>query len=200
MRPRYVGMLLMGLMTTGRRIAGLELIVGPMFSGKTAELIRRLSNWNQSGLRVVAAKPSIDRDPQLLVSLTGAQWPAIPVTDAEGLVPLVGEADVLGIDELQFFDRNIVTVVRELRGRVRIAAAGLDLDFRGEPFRSVRTLVSHADNVSELSATCQKCGLPASRTQRLANGDLAPRSGPTIQIGGFDLYEPRCEGCFVIPR
>jgi thymidine kinase len=186
-------------MGTTTQETGLELIVGPMFSGKTSELIRRLSLAEAAGSRVVAVKPSFDREPDSLVSLTGSRWPAKPVTNTPELVGLVTEVDVLGIDELQFFRPDVVGVLLDIRQRMRIIAAGLDFDFRGDPFGSVPALVVVADNVSQLNARCERCGEPATRTQRLVAGHPAPRSGPTIQVGGHDLYEPRCERCFVAP-
>jgi thymidine kinase len=176
-----------------------ELIVGPMFSGKTDELIRRLDAAEAAGLRVATAKPSVDHaDPGWIVSLTGARREAVSVAAAAGLEALSAGCDVLGVDEIEFFEPAIVQVVRRLAGRLRVVGAGLDLDFRGEPFGPMPALAAIADEVTVLAATCAVCGDVATRSQRLVGGRPAPRDAPTVQIGGHELYEPRCERHHVV--
>ena len=170
-----------------------ELIVGPMFSGKTDELIRRLAAADAAGLRVATAKPSVDdADPGWIVSLTGARRPAASVPSAEALVALAARHDVAGVDEIEFFEPEIVDAVRSLATGLRVVAAGLDLDFRGEPFGPMPALAELADELTVLTATCTVCGGVATRSQRLLDGRPAPRDAPLVQIGGGELYEPRC--------
>jgi thymidine kinase len=177
-----------------------HLIVGPMFSGKTDELIRRLAAADREGLRVATAKPSVDvADPGWIVSLSGARRRAVSVASAAELVELAGGHDVVGIDEIEFFEPGIVGAVRTLKGELRVVAAGLDLDFRGEPFGPIPALAALADEISVLAATCAICGGEATRSQRLFDGRPAPRDAPTVQIGGRELYEPRCEKHHAVP-
>jgi thymidine kinase len=178
----------------------LEVISGPMFSGKTHELIERLTAAKENGLSVVASKPLIDSDPHELISLTGARWPATPIGASTDLLAWEHKIDVLGIDEAQFLDSDLPVVVDRLRRRVRLVVAGLDLDFRGEPFGVMPRLVDQASDLARLTAVCEVCGGPATVTQRIRKGELAPRREMTIQLGGRELYEPRCERCFVKPE
>jgi thymidine kinase len=177
-----------------------ELIVGPMFSGKTEELIRRLDEAGAAGLRVAAAKPSVDAaDPGWIVSLSGARRRAVSLPSVSDLVALAHGRDVLGIDEIEFFEPEIVGAVAELASTLRIVAAGLDLVFRGEPFAPMPALAELADELAVLTASCAVCGGVATRSQRLLDGRPAPRDAPTIQIGGRELYEPRCEQHHLVP-
>ena len=177
-----------------------ELIVGPMFSGKTDELIRRLAAADAAGLRVATAKPSVDEaDPGWIVSLSGARRPAVSAGSAEALVELAAGHDVLGVDEIEFFEPEIVAAVVALAAGCRVVAAGLDLDFRGEPFGPMPELAKLADGVTVLTATCAVCGGVATRSQRLLDGQPAPREAAIVQIGGRELYEPRCAQHHVVP-
>ena len=170
-----------------------ELIVGPMFSGKTDELIRRLAAADDAGLRVAAAKPSVDdSDPGWIVSLSGARRRAVSLPTAPDLLELARGRDVVGIDEIEFFEPEILDAVRSLAAELRVIAAGLDLDFRAEPFGPMPALAELADEVTVLTASCAICGSVATLTQRLVDGRPAPRDAPTVQIGGRELYEPRC--------
>jgi thymidine kinase len=178
-----------------------ELIVGPMFSGKTDELISRLAAAEGDGLRVAAAKPSVDEsDPGWIVSLSGARRRAVSLPHARDLAELARGRDVVGIDEIEFFEPEIVDEIERLRSRLRVIASGLDLDFRGEPFGPMPALAELADELSVLTATCAVCGDVATLSQRLLlDGEPAPRGAPTVQIGGRELYEPRCERHHVVP-
>jgi thymidine kinase len=177
-----------------------ELIVGPMFSGKTDELIRRLAAADAAGLRVATAKPSVDSaDPGWLVSLSGARRPAVAASSAAELLDLAAGCEVLGVDEIQFFAAEVADVVGMLSRELRVVAAGLDLDFRGEPFAPTPALAGLADDVTVLHATCAVCGEPATRSQRLLDGRPAPRDAPIVQIGGSELYEPRCARHHEVP-
>ena len=193
-------MLPVGAMNGSTQQPRLEVICGPMFSGKTHELIRRLSAAMDSGLRVIAAKPRIELNPHELVSLTGARWPSRPIGISTDLVSLAAEVDVLGLDEAQLMDSDLVNVVDHLRRQVRLVVTGLDLDFRGEPFGAMPHLIERADEVTRLTASCEICHNPATLTQRVTHGEVAQREDPTIRVGGRELYEPRCERCFVTPR
>jgi thymidine kinase len=176
-----------------------ELIVGPMFSGKTDELIRRLAAAEAESLAVATAKPSVDvADPGWIVSLSGARRRAVSLSSAQDLRELARGRDVLGIDEIEFFEPEIVEAVRGVAAGLRVIAAGLDLDFRGEPFGPMPALAELADELSVLTATCAVCGGVATRSQRLLDGRPAPRDAPTVQIGGRELYEPRCERHHVV--
>ena len=177
-----------------------ELIVGPMFSGKTDELIRRLAAADDAGLRAAAAKPSVDdSDLGWIVSLSGARRRAASLPNAADLVELAHGCDVLGIDEIEFFEPRIVDVVRSLATELRVIAAGLDLDFRAEPFGPMPALAKLAEEVTALTARCAVCGRVATLSQRLVDGRPARRDSPTIQIGGGELYEPRCPEHHLVP-
>jgi thymidine kinase len=177
----------------------LEVICGPMFSGKSEELIRRLRRAEIAGQRVLIVKPRIDDryDVAHVVSHAGAKMRAVAVDGAEDALRRAEGYDAIGIDEAQFFDPEIVEVVQTLVARgQRVVAAGLDRDFRGEPFGAMPLLLCLAEFVDKLQAVCHVCGGPATRTQRLVAGEPASFDGATIQIGALDSYEARCGGCF----
>ena len=151
----------------------LEVICGPMFSGKSEEMIRRLRRAEIAGQRVVIFKPVIDDryDAADVVSHAGARMRAVPVTSPGEVATRANGFDVVGMDEIQFFDEGIVEVALELAERgVRIVAAGLDQDFRRLPFGPMPELLSHAEFVDKLQAVCHRCGGPATTTQRLVDG------------------------------
>jgi thymidine kinase len=177
----------------------LEVVCGPMFSGKSEELIRRLRRAEIAGQRVLIVKPRIDDryDVAHVVSHAGAKMRAVAAESSREVLRLAAGYDVVGVDEAQFFDDGIVDVVRELVARgLRVVAAGLDTDFRAEPFGSMPTLLSIAEFVDKLQAVCHRCGGTATRTQRLLGGEPAPFSGATIQVGALDSYEARCTACY----
>jgi thymidine kinase len=180
--------------------ASFELLVGPMFSGKTARLISELAAARRVGLHVRAFKPSVDPDPEI-VSLAGPRWEAISVASAsEILADTSHDIDVVGLDEVQFFMDDVVDVVAALRAQgLRVIAAGLDLDFRAAPFGPVPQLERIADNVVRLTAICQRCGAPATRSQRVVTGRPATSASELILVGGPELYEARCERCYEAP-
>ena len=184
--------------------AGLEVIVGSMFSGKSEELIRRVKRAVIARRTVQVFKPVIDDryGVEVVRSHDGDSFVARPVRSSEEILSLLSaETTVVGIDEVQFFDPDIVTVVRGLvaSGR-RVICAGLDLDFRGEPFGPVPTLLALAERVDKLEAICVVCGEPATRTQRIVNGIPAFFDDPIIVIGAKEAYEARCRGCHEVPR
>ena len=177
----------------------IEVVCGPMFSGKSEELIRRLRRAEIAGQRVLIVKPQIDDryDIAHVVSHSGSRMRAIGVADSADIPTFAAGCDVVGVDEVQFFDPRVVEVCVALAdGGLRVIAAGLDTDFRAEPFGPMPGLLARAEMVDKLQAVCHRCGGPATRTQRLVNGVPAPFSGDTIQVGALDAYEARCRGCF----
>jgi thymidine kinase len=181
-----------------RRGGWLEVICGPMFSGKSEEMIRRLRRAEIAGQRVVIFKPRIDDryDAADVVSHAGARMRAVPVSSVAQLVELANGFDVVGIDEVQFFEHTIVvSSLRLAESGVRVVVAGLDQDFRRLPFGPMPELLSHAEFVDKLQAVCHRCGGPATTTQRLVDGSPAPYSGDTVLVGAAEQYEARCRGC-----
>ncbi len=175
-----------------------------MFSGKSEELIRRVKRAVIARRTVQVFKPSIDDryGADLVRSHDGDSFVARPVRSSDEIVPLLSpETSVVGIDEVQFFDPGIVGVVRELiaSGR-RVICAGLDLDFRGEPFGPVPVLLALAERVDKLEAICVVCGESATRTQRIVNGVPAYYEDPIIVVGAQEAYEARCRACHTVPR
>jgi thymidine kinase len=176
----------------------LEVVCGPMFSGKSEELIRRLRRAEIAGQRALIVKPRIDDryDIGHVVSHAGAKMRAVAVGRPEEIVGLADGYDAVGIDEVQFFAAGIVDVIERLIERgTRVVAAGLDQDFRGLPFGSLPELLCRAELVDKLQAVCHRCGGPATMTQRLVGGLPAPADGETIVVGALDSYEARCRSC-----
>jgi thymidine kinase len=182
----------------------IEVICGSMFSGKTDELIRRLIRATIAKQKVQVFKPAIDirYAVEKVASHTGSTYDAIPVEKAvEIRSKLDKDTTVVGIDEAQFFDAEVVAVAKELATRgVRVLVAGLDTDFRGEPFGSMPILMSEAEDVTKLHAICMTCGDDASRTQRLVNGSPARYDDPVVIVGASELYEARCRLHHEVPR
>jgi thymidine kinase len=182
----------------------IEVICGSMFSGKTDELIRRLVRATIAKQKVQVFKPAIDirYAVEKVASHTGSTFDAIPVEKAAEIRSrLDKDTTVVGIDEAQFFDPEVVTVAQELAARgVRVLVAGLDTDFRGEPFGSMPILMAEAEHVSKLHAICMTCGDEASRTQRLVNGKPARHNDPVVIVGASELYEARCRQHHEVPR
>jgi thymidine kinase len=182
----------------------LELICGSMFSGKTEELLRRVRRAEIARKQVQLFKPQLDNRYGLerVASHNGvARNDAIVVsTPAEILALTAPETQVVAIDEVQFFDWTIAEVCTQLadQGR-RVVAAGLDQDFRGEPFGPMPLLLALAESVDKLNAICVCCGAPASRTQRLIDNRPARYDDPVILVGGSESYEARCRACHQVP-
>ncbi len=177
----------------------IELICGSMFSGKTEELIRRLRRAKIAKQQVQVFKPIIDTryaDGEV-TSHNGVQIDALPVGNpAQVRKVLAPETTVIAIDEAQFFDDAVIALCEELADQgLRVIVAGLDLDFRGEPFGPVPSLMARAEQVTKLQAICVECGGPASRTQRLIEGRPAAYDDPVILVGAREVYEARCRGC-----
>jgi thymidine kinase len=176
----------------------LEVVVGPMYSGKSEELLRRLRRAEIAGYRVAVIKPDMDHryNATKVVSHAGSERDAIVVKGVYD-VKLQGLGyDVVGIDEVQFYPPEIVETLNRMTKKQVVIATGLDQDYRGQPFGAVPTLMALADKVDKLTAICHSCGEEATKTQRLVDGKPASFSGPTIQVGGLDSYEARCRKCW----
>ena len=174
--------------------AGLEVICGPMFSGKSEELIRRLRRAQIAKQRVQIFKPALDDrySSDRIVSHSEQSLQAQVVKSSDELVARLDDrVEVIGIDEVQFFDGKIVEVCERLANMgKRVLVAGLDLDYRGVPFDPVPQLMAKAEYVTKTLAVCSRCGAAASRTQRLVASD------ERIVVGAVDAYEARCRRCF----
>jgi len=176
----------------------IDVICGPMFSGKSEEMIRRLRRAEIAGQRVVLFKPRIDDryDATDVVSHAGARMRAVPIGSVSEIATQAQGVDVVGIDEAQFLGEGAVVTALHLADLgVRVVVAGLDQDFRRLPFGPMPELLSHAEFVDKLQAVCHRCGGPATTTQRLVDGAPAPYSGDTVVVGAAEPYEARCRGC-----
>jgi thymidine kinase len=175
-----------------------------MFSGKTDELIRRLRRARIARQEVQVFKPSVDvrYTAGKVTSHAGTEFEATPVERAAMIVALVRPTvTVVAVDEAQFFDDELIEVVQELaRSGRRVLVAGLDTDFRGEPFGPMPHLMAQAEQVDKLHAICMVCGEPASRTQRLINGHPARYDDPVVVVGASELYEARCRSHHEVPK
>jgi len=182
----------------------LEVICGSMFSGKTDELIRRLRRATIARQKVQVFKPAIDvrYAVEKVTSHAGSDYAALPVEKAADIrTRLDKDVTVIAIDEAQFFDAEIIQVAEELAERgLRVLVAGLDTDFRGEPFGPMPVLMAKAEVVEKLRAICMVCGEPASRTQRLVNGKPARYDEPVVIVGAAEMYEARCRAHHEVPR
>jgi thymidine kinase len=186
------------------KTGSIEVVCGSMFSGKTDELIRRMRRAVIARQKVQVFKPTIDLRyaAEKVTSHAGADFEAIPVENSgEIAAKLDPDTTVVGVDEAQFFDEGIIEVVRQLAERgIRVLVAGLDTDFRAEPFGPMPTLMAVAEHVDKLQAICMVCGEPASRTQRLLNGKPARYDEPVVIVGASELYEARCRQHHQVPR
>jgi thymidine kinase len=200
----------------------IEVVCGPMFSGKSEELIRRVTRALIAKQDVRVFKPAIDDRYHVtsVASHAGRTVQAQPVKStleirsALGLAPEpalfglenpdaleVALPDVVAFDEAQFMDAGLVPLALELaRAGVRVICGGLDLDFRAEPFGIMPDLLARAEHVEKLTAICPICGMPATRTQRLVNGMPARFDDPVILVGAAEAYEPRCTKHHQVPR
>ena len=182
----------------------IEVVCGSMFSGKTDELIRRLVRATIAKQTVKVFKPALDDRYTLekVTSHAGAYYDAIPVEQASDILEQVkDDTTVVAVDEAQFFDEAIVEVAQGLAQRgIRVIIAGLDMDFRGEPFGPMPVLMALAEKVDKLHAICMVCGNEASRTQRLVNGQPARYDDSVVIVGASELYEARCREHHRVPR
>ena len=181
----------------------IETISGCMFAGKTEELIRRIKVLEFAKKEIMVFKPKIDNrySETKVVSHAGSSVESHVISDAVEILEMIKPTtQVVAIDEAQFFDNNICAVCNELADRgIRVMAAGLDTDFRGEPFGPMPQLISEAEFVTKLAAVCNKCGAPATRTQRIVNSHPASYNEPIILVGASESYEARCRHCHEVP-
>ena len=171
----------------------IEVICGSMFSGKTEELIRRLKRARIANLKVEIFKPVIDvrYDPVDIVSHDENVIRSTPIANSQEILLLTRDVDVVGIDEAQFFDEEIVSVCNQLAFRgIRVIVAGLDMDFSGKPFGQIPQLLATADYITKLHAICMVCGNIASFSYRKSAEDAQ------VVLGEKDNYEPRCRHCY----
>jgi len=180
----------------------LEVITGPMYCGKSEELIRRLRRVKIAKQKVKVFKPVLDNrySKKDVVSHSGNSIEAVPVDHPEEILERIDDTvDVVGIDEAQFFHEDLVEICEELANRgIRVIMAGLDRDFRNQPFGPMPELMARAEYVDKLHAICIQCGEPASRTQRLIDGEPAAVDDPVILVGASEVYEARCRSCHAI--
>ena len=177
----------------------IEVITGPMYSGKSEELIRRIRRVKIAQKKVKVFKPLIDDrySNDNVVSHSGDSIEAIPVDHPEELYDrLEDDVEVVAIDEIQFFSEEIVEICETLADKgKRVIVAGLDRDFKNEPFVPMPELLSRAEYIEKLHAICLQCGDPATRTQRLIDGEPASYDDPIILVGATENYEARCRSC-----
>ncbi|MGE4571281.1 MAG: thymidine kinase [Candidatus Izemoplasmatales bacterium] len=182
----------------------IEVITGPMFAGKTEELLRRIKRLEYAKQNIVVFKPTVDNrySENQVISHDHNKTQSINISEAREILNYVNnETQVVAIDEIQFLDEEAVDICEYLADKgVRVIVSGLDRDFRGEPFSFMPKLLSLAEYVTKLTAICVKCQTPASRTQRIIEGKPAKYDDPIILIGAKDSYEARCRDCHEIPN
>ncbi|MGL4796454.1 MAG: thymidine kinase [Paraclostridium sp.] len=182
----------------------IEVVIGPMYSGKSEELIRRLKRAEIAKQNVVVFKPVIDDrySKKDVVSHSGYTINAIPIQKSSQIYDYIQEdTQVVGIDEVQFFDDEVVEVAIDLANKgIRVISAGLDMDFKGEPFGPTPRLLAVAEFVDKIQAICSVCGQPATRSQRLIDGKPAKYDAPIVQVGAVESYEARCRKCHVVEK
>ncbi|MCR3758366.1 thymidine kinase [Clostridium felsineum] len=181
-----------------------EVIVGPMYSGKSEELIRRIRRVKIAKQKIQVFKPEIDNrySKEDVVSHMGEKEEAVAIRNSREIIELLcKDTEVIAIDEVQFFDDEVVEIVNNIaeKGK-RVICAGLDMDFRGKPFGPMPELMAIAEFVDKIQAICVVCGNPATRTQRLINGEPACYNDPIVLIGATESYEARCRKCHVVPQ
>ena len=186
----------------------LEVIIGPMFSGKTSELIRLVEREVYAKKKGAIFKMAFDKrySARQVVTHNGLRYGAYTVASSKKGLDKIDELvktkglDAIGVDEVNFFPEALVGLLDRLADTKRVIACGLNMNFRAEPFPTTMHLAARADRVRYLSAVCVVCGQEATRTQRLIGGKPAPKDSPTIVVGGKEMYEPRCRTCYVPPR
>lgn len=182
----------------------IEVICGSMFAGKTEELIRRINRIKYAKKSYLVFKPKIDNryDDIQVVSHQNHRIDAIAVETIDEIRQNIKQLPyAICFDEAQFFSEDLIPLCEELAYKgVRVICAGLDMDFRGEPFGIMPELLARAEFVTKLNAICVKCGAPATRTQRIIDGKPAYYDDPIIKVAGKESYEARCRFCHEVPR
>lgn len=182
---------------TGERRGWIEVICGSMFSGKTEELIRRLKRAKFANLKVEIFKPGIDirYDDTAVVSHDANSIHSTPIDNSQTILLMANDVDIVGIDEAQFFDDEIINVCEKLALQgIRVIVAGLDMDYLGRPFGQMPKLLAIADFITKLHAICVKCGNLANISYRKTDEE------GQVVIGEQDIYEPRCRTCYYKDR
>lgn len=187
-------------MFENRKVGWIECICGSMFSGKSEELLRRIKRGIIAKQNVLLFKPSIDDRYSLdkVSTHNGNSYESISISSADEIYKFINNKkyDIIGIDEIQFFDSNIVKVINKLADDgIRVIVAGLDMDFKGEPFYPMPEIMAISEIVTKLHAVCSVCGNEASISQRLINGEPASYNDPVVVIGASESYEARCRHC-----
>lgn len=192
-------------MVENRKFGWIECICGSMFSGKSEELLRRIKRGVIAKQKVLLFKPSIDNryDENQVSTHNGNSYDSISIEKSSDILNFVKDTnyDIIGIDEIQFFDNDIVKIINKLADNgIRVIVAGLDMDFKAEPFHPMPEIMAISEMVTKLHAVCNKCGKEASRSQRLINGKPAKYDDPIVVIGASESYEARCRHCHEIER
>jgi len=182
----------------------IEIITGPMFAGKSEELLRRINRLKYAKKNFLVFKPKIDNryKEDEVVSHEKRSYKAYSISKSNEILKYITcDLDAICIDEIQFFDEDIILICESLANRgIRVIVAGLDTDFKGDPFPISASLLARAEEITKLTAICSKCGKEASRTQRLVDGKVPSSDDPIILIGAKESYEPRCRHCHEVNR
>ncbi|AME09437.1 MULTISPECIES: thymidine kinase [Gemella] len=192
-------------MVENRKFGWIECICGSMFSGKSEELLRRIKRGVIAKQKVLLFKPSIDNryEEDKVSTHNGNSYKSISIDKAEEIFDYIKDEkyDIIGVDEIQFFDKSIVEIINKLADDgIRVIVAGLDMDFKAEPFYPMPEIMAISEMVTKLHAVCNKCGKEASRSQRLINGKPARYDDPVVVIGASESYEARCRHCHEIEK
>ena len=182
----------------------IEVICGPMFAGKSEELIRRIKRLEYAKKKTLVFKPSIDirYSSNEVVSHSNLKTKSIAIKESKEILDYVDSSTfAIAVDEVQFLDKDIIYIAQKLALKgIRVILGGLDTDFRGEPFPITASLMTIAEDVLKLTAICVVCGAPATKTQRIINGKPAHYSDPIIKVGASEAYEPRCRHCHQVVK
>jgi len=182
----------------------IEVVCGPMFAGKSEELIRRIKRLEYAKKKTLVFKPAIDNrySADEVVSHSNLKAKSIAIKESKEILDYVDSSTfAIAVDEVQFLDKEILTIAQKLALRgIRVILAGLDTDFRGEPFPITGSLMTIAEDVLKLTAICVVCGAPATKTQRIINGKPAHYADPIIKVGASEAYEPRCRHCHQVMK
>ena len=192
-------------MVENRKYGWIECICGSMFSGKSEELLRRIKRGVIARQKVLLFKPTIDNryEETKISTHNGNSYDSVSIDKANQIYDYIknDNYDIIGIDEIQFFDKNIVNVINDLANKgIRVIVAGLDMDFKAEPFHPMPEIMAISEMVTKLHAVCNKCGKEASRSQRLINGVPAKYDDEVVVIGASESYEARCRHCHEITK
>ncbi len=183
-------------------IGYIEVITGPMFAGKSEELLRRINRLIYAKKKFLVFKPKIDDrySKDEVVSHQKRSYKCIPITKSNEILKYVtNDLDVVCIDEVQFLDDEVIDICETLANRgIRVITAGLDCDFKGDPFPISAQLLARSESITKLTAICSVCGRQATRTQRLVNGEPASDKDPVVLVGAKESYEPRCRKCHCV--